>query len=92
MSAGLLLDRVVKLAVVVSVPTLFVTPAVRASLTTMARLHGAEWLSFETNACGHLDRVGNKRSARTLADVPFDFDDDDELVNAWTMPPENWTW
>ena len=88
MSAGPLLDRVVKLAVVASLAMVLVTPPSRLPLTPEARLHGAEWLSFETNACGHLDRVGNKRSALTLADVPFDFDDDDEWVNAWTMPPE----
>jgi len=88
MSAGLLLDRVVKLAVAASLPMLLVTPAGRAPLMTTARLHGAEWLSFETNACGHLDRVGNKKSALVTADIPFDFDDEDEWVNAWTMSPE----
>jgi len=88
MSAAPLLDKIVKLAVAASTSMLLFAPANRAQPTTGARLHGAVWLRFETNACGHLDRVGNKRSALTLADIPFDFEDDDEWVNAWTMPPE----
>jgi len=86
--AGPLFDRVVKLAVTAMLPLLLVAPSNRAPLSSAARAYGADWLSFETNACGHLDRVGNKKSALVLADIPFDFEDDDEWVNAWTMPPE----
>jgi len=88
MSASLLLDKIVKLAVAATLPVLFLAPANRAPLTAQARLDTTHWLSFETNACGHLQRVGNKRSVPILADIPFDFDDDDEWVNAWTMSPE----
>jgi hypothetical protein len=86
--ASALSDRVVKLAVAAMLPLLLVAPANRAPLSSAARTYSADWLSFETNACGYLDRVGNKKSALVAADIPFDFDDDDEWVNAWTMSPE----
>ena len=73
MSASLLLDKIVKLAVAATLPVLFLAPANRAPLTAQARLDTTHWLSFETNACGHLQRVGNKRSVPILADIPLDF-------------------
>ena len=53
------------------------------------QLHAADWLEFDTGACGQVDKLKGSRSrhvvTRTMA--PIDGDDDD-WTNAWNMSPE----
>lgn len=51
-------------------------------------LKTANWLEFDTDACGQLGSVDGKQSGRMTIHADDYDDDDDEWVNAWNMSPE----